>query len=166
MSVYSRWVEARGTTSMLSTPAAAQPSKPVRRSRIGSGPFGDPAGTIELPPARKYGATVKPYSDWIASAGTVGVFGAPDPPKVVSPLLASLSSATTVSTRGSVPWTCDTAAAPRECPMIAILLVRPGVTVWVSGVRSSFAAYGLAGERNQSRASSVPVVKLASCWNG
>jgi hypothetical protein len=37
MSVYSRWVEARGTISMESTPAPFHPSNPVFFSRRGSG---------------------------------------------------------------------------------------------------------------------------------
>ena len=39
MSVYSRCVDARGTTTIESTPALRQPSKPVFSSRCGSGPW-------------------------------------------------------------------------------------------------------------------------------
>jgi hypothetical protein len=38
MSVYSRWVDARGTTTIESTPALRQASKPVFSSRRGAQP--------------------------------------------------------------------------------------------------------------------------------
>src|SRR3954451_3283564 len=129
MSVYSRWVEARGTTSIESTPARRHASYPVARSRRGSGPVGLGWGVRARPPLVHHGVTAKPYSDWTASAGTFGTF--PEPsigPDALGP--ASLSSATTAATRRSVPCTLDTAAAPIECPMIAIREVRPGVAGW------------------------------------
>ena len=74
----------------------------------------------------KYGVTLKPYSDCTASAGTT----AARPGRRIRPGRArarcSLSSATTVSTRSSVPCTLDTAEAPSEWPMIATRVVRPG----------------------------------------
>src|SRR4051794_10512729 len=115
MSVYSRCVEARGTTSMVSLPAASQSSYPVLRSRIGSGL---PADGTRLLPLRKYGDTLNPYSDWIPSAGTTGVLSAllPAPGSAGELGPASLSSATMVSTRESVAWIFDTAKAPIEWP--------------------------------------------------
>src|SRR4051794_12634937 len=104
MSVYSRCVEARGTTTIESTPAFFQPSKPVLRSRYGSGPScGEPGdGVSDEPLFAQYGATVKPYSDCTPSAGTTGLgCGTSKPP----PLAVSLSSATVVITRLSTPWT-------------------------------------------------------------
>jgi hypothetical protein len=94
-----------------------------------------------------------------------------------------LSSATTVSTRSSVAWSCETAAAPIEWPMIAIRVVRPGVTVSRSGERSKSSAYGLWSltrvpsstwlrygcalvEVKNERASCVPTTKLDSCCEG
>src|SRR5215218_11101852 len=77
MSVYSRWVEARGTITIESTPADRQSSKPVASSRRGSGAWvGDetPEGS-KRPELAKYGATVNPYSDCSPSAGTTGVSG-------------------------------------------------------------------------------------------
>src|SRR5438874_2105076 len=59
MSVYSRCVDARGTTTMLSTPALRQASYPVARSRLGSGPFGDGWGVSDEPPLVRYGEEVK-----------------------------------------------------------------------------------------------------------
>src|SRR5689334_2929370 len=88
----------------------------------------------------QYGCTEKPYSDCTASAGTTGfTFGFCRPPSPPD----SLSSATTVSTRSSVPCTSDTAEAPREWPMIATRVVRPGVAVLRSGLRSNRFQYGL-----------------------
>src|SRR3954451_9121133 len=134
MSVYSRCVEARGTTTMLSTPALRQASYPVARSRFGSGPFGDGSGVSEEPALAKYGETVKPYSDCSPRPGTTGLLPLPSSgPDAPGPV--SLSRATTASTRLSVPWTLDTAAAPIEWPMIAIFVVRPGVTVRASADR-------------------------------
>jgi hypothetical protein len=103
MSVYSRWVEARGTISWVSTPAARQASKPVASSRRGSGPEeGDPGDGVKDDPLFEYqGWTVKPDSDWIASAGTTG--RGRGTPIVAAP--SSLSSATAASTRRSTPWT-------------------------------------------------------------
>src|SRR4051812_31687034 len=136
MSVYSRWVDARGTTTMLSTPALRQASYPVARSRFGSGPLGEGSGVSEELPLVRYGETVKPYSDCIPSPGTTGLLPLPSRgPEEPGPV--SLSSATTASTRLSVPCTLETAAAPIEWPMIAILVVRPGVTVRVSTERSN-----------------------------
>ena len=87
-------------------------------------------------PDMNHGVTVKPYSDCTASAGTVGLFPLPSSgPSEPGPV--SLSSATTASTRSSMPCTFDTAAAPIEWPMIAIRVVRPGVTVRSSGERSN-----------------------------
>src|SRR4051812_35277596 len=143
MSVYSRCVEALGTTSIVSTPALRHASKPVSCSRFGFGAWsGDcGCGAIEEPPLIQYGSTLKPYSDWMASAGMTGfdLFSATP----LSPGPCSLSSATTVSTRGSVPCTCETADAPSEWPMIAILVLRPGVTVRLSGERSKSFQSGL-----------------------
>ncbi len=83
----------------------------------------------------RYGETVKPYSDWSPSAGTTGRL--PEPSSGPAPLgPVSLSSATTVATRSSVPCTFETAAAPIEWPMIAIFVVRPGVAVRRSAARS------------------------------
>src|SRR4051794_34846589 len=106
MSVYSRCVEARGTITIESTPALRHASKPVASSRFGSGALLGSlgAGVNDRPAFDQYGATLKPYSDCTPSAGTTGLNGGrsamPD-----WPLLASLSSATTVSTRLSTPWT-------------------------------------------------------------
>src|SRR4051812_7993785 len=186
MSVYSRWVDARGTTTIVSMPALRHGSKPVFSSRLGSGAWvGEPGeGVSDEPAARKYGFTEKPYSDWMPSDGTTGLtsspLSGPEPP-FEGPV--SLSSAIAVCTRGSVPWTFDTAAAPSEWPMIAIRVVRPGVTVFLSFERShSFQnglnlltstspdaglLYGASGrETKKSSASTVPFVKFASCWNG
>src|SRR3954454_10595958 len=143
MSVYSRWVEARGTTSIVSMPALRQASKPVSCSRCGFGACsGDcGCGAIDDPPLIQYGSTLKPYSDWTASAGTTGLALLVAMP--LSPGPCSLSSATTVSTRGSVPCTCETAEAPSEWPMIAKRVVRPGVTVRLSAERSQSFQSGL-----------------------
>src|SRR5919202_2761030 len=113
MSVYSRCVDARGTTSMASTPALRHASNPVFFSRLGSGRSeGDPNdGENDESFAIQYGWVLKPYSDWTASAGTTG-FTFRSCAKL--PVPESLSSATTVSTRRSTPWTYDTAAAPSE----------------------------------------------------
>src|SRR3954447_10041820 len=135
MSVYSRWVDDLGTTSIESTPARRQASYPVSRSRIGSGPAGLGCGLSELPPERNHGETVKPYSDCTASAGTVGTLPVPSSAPL-DPGPVSLSRATTVATRSSVPCTYDAAAAPTECPTIAIRVVRPGVNGSGSGERS------------------------------
>src|SRR4051795_4166902 len=183
MSVYSRCVEARGATSIESTPAAGQPSKPVRFSRRGSGPSGEGSGLSELLPLSRDGETVKPYSDWTASAGTTGRFGVPAAPGAKEPLASSLSSATTAATRRSVACTLDTAAAPIEWPMMASRMVRPGVAVRLSLRRSNHLAnglcpstaapadpglpYGCPGvEVKKSMASSVPTTKFDSCWKG
>src|SRR3954451_16678433 len=133
MSVYSRCVDARGTTSIVSTPALRHASKPVSSSRLGFGAWsGDcGCGAIDDPPLIQYGSTLNPYSDWIASAGTTGLALLVAMP--LSPGPCNLSSATTVSTRESVPCTCDTAEAPSEWPMIARRVVRPGVAVRLSG---------------------------------
>src|SRR3954464_7017030 len=143
MSVYSRWVDARGTISIVSMPAFRQASKPVSCSRLGFGAWsGDcGCGAIDEPPLIQYGSTLKPYSDWTASAGTTGFALLVAIPLLPGP--CSLSSATTVSTRGSVPCTCETAEAPREWPMIAMRVLRPGVTVRVSGERSHSFQSGL-----------------------
>src|SRR3954453_6615537 len=183
MSVYSRWVEARGTTSIVSMPALRHASKPVSCSRLGLGAWsGDwGCGAIEEPPLIQYGSTLKPYSDWTASAGTTGLALLVAMPLLPGP--CSLSSATTVSTRESVPCTCETADAPSEWPMIAIRVVRPGVTERLSGERShTFHSglnaltgwsepfgflYGWSGvETKKSSASSVPMMKFDGCWNG
>ena len=142
MSVYSRWVEARGTTSIESTPASRHASYPVARSRRGSGPWGEGCGVIEEPPAANHGPTVKPYSDCTARAGTTGSNTSPAsvPELVLSP---SLSSATTVETRSSVPCTCVTAAAPSEWPMIAMRVVLPAALGRLSGRRSKRRCHGL-----------------------
>src|SRR3954452_7752432 len=117
-------------------PALRHASNPVSCSRLGLGAWsgGCGCGAIDDPPLIQYGSTLKPYSDWIASAGTTGfaLFVA----MPLSPGPCSLSSATTVSTRGSVPCTCETADAPSEWPMIAMRVVRPGVTVRLSAERS------------------------------
>jgi hypothetical protein len=65
-------VEARGTITIESTPARCQSSKPVARSRIGSGPSGEGCGVSELPPESHHGETVNPYSLCTPSAGTTG----------------------------------------------------------------------------------------------
>ena len=75
MSVYSRCVDARGTTSIESTPASRHASKPVVRlaprvRRLVGGPG---RGAIDEPCCIQYGCTLKPYSDWTASAGTTGL---------------------------------------------------------------------------------------------
>src|SRR3954454_2821674 len=67
----------------------------------------------------------------------------PDGPGKPPPPLESLSSATTVSTRGSTPCTYDTAAAPSEWPTIATRVVRPGVTERLSGPASNSFHSGL-----------------------
>src|SRR5262245_25469874 len=183
MSVYSRWVDARGTISIVSRRAARQASKPVFCSRRGSGPsVGGPGwGAIDEPWLIQYGWTLKPYSDCTASAGTAGLISA-GPGKPLWPL-ESLSSATTVSTRLSTPCTYETAAAPSECPMIATRLVRPRVFVRPSRERSNLRqsglneftgtlppegfGYGRRGvERKKSSASSVPKTKFESCCAG
>src|SRR4051794_14598587 len=136
MSVYSRWVDDRGTTSIESTPALRHESNPVSRSRLGSGPLGLGDGVSDDPPLMNHGLTVKPYSDCTARAGTVGTLPVPSSgPEAPGPV--SLSSAATAITRLSVPWTFDTAAAPMEWPMIAILVCRPGVSLFGSGARSN-----------------------------
>src|SRR4051794_4890872 len=143
MSVYSRCVDARGTTTIESTPAFFYASNPLFSSRCGSGACdGLPDGAPPSPGLAKYGATLKPYSDWMPSDGTTGLTGGTD--TVPAPLDPddSLSSATAVSTRGSIPCTYDTANAPSEWPMIASLVVRPGVTVCLSGRRSNRFQYG------------------------
>src|SRR3954453_6728499 len=110
MSVYSRWVEARGTITIESRPAAVHPSKPERSPGAGSGAAdGEPTPDRSNSPGfAKYGATVKPYSDWTPSAGTTGRSGpsavnSPEPPDDV--VVESLSSATIVCTRSSTPCT-------------------------------------------------------------
>src|SRR6478609_9139205 len=146
MSVYSRCVDARGTTSIVSTPALSQASYPVARSRPGSGCWTAGVGS-------------KKYSDWIASAGTRG--GAPS--------LLSLSSATTVATRLSVPCTCETAVAPSEWPMIATGAAsydrQKGLydEVALAPSELSLGYRCLGSDTKKSSASSVPVVKLPSC---
>src|SRR5690349_7318387 len=167
--------------SIESTPALCQASNPVSRSRIGSGPSGDGCGVSELPPDSHQGETVKPYSLCTPRAGTTGLLLACSPAK--SPVPTSLSSATTVSTRLSVAWSWETAAAPIEWPMMAIRVVRPGVTVSRSGERSKRPAYGLWSltsvrssawflygcalvEVKNERASFVPITKLDSCCDG
>src|SRR4051812_5089485 len=148
MSVYSRWVEARGTTTIESTPAAFQPSYPVFSSRFGSGACMGEETPCELnrPGLAKYGATVKPYSDCTPSPGTTG-FSAPcavnsgELPIAVD--VDSLSSATTASTRSSTPCTYETARAPSEWPTSASRVVRPGVTDAGSGERSNWSQSGL-----------------------
>src|SRR3954447_26448662 len=132
MSVYSRCVEARGTMTIESTPAWRQPSKPVFRSRFGSGASeGEPGeGLNDDPFAVQYGWTLKPYSDWTPSPGTTGLGSTPN----MSFLPAvCLSRATTASTRRSTPWTWDTPAAPSEWPTMPTFAVRPGVAVSRSG---------------------------------
>src|SRR4051795_9082824 len=142
MSVYSRCVEARGTTSIVSIPALRHASNPVLISRLGSGAWsgGPGCGVNDDALAIQYGCTLKPYSDCTASAGTTGV-------TFLSwaklPVAESLSSATTVSTRGSTPCTYDTAAAPSEWPTIATRVVRPGVTERLSGPASNSFHSGL-----------------------
>src|SRR5215211_7782323 len=145
MSVYSRCVEARGTTSIESTPACFHFSKPVSISRCGSGPWssGPGRGASDESLFRKYGCTVKPYSDWTASAGTTGLAGGVDVVPAPSEPAESLSSATVAITRLSMPWTYDTAKAPSEWPMIATFVRRPGVTVFLSLRRSNSFQYGL-----------------------
>src|SRR4051812_25907342 len=105
MSVYSRCVEARGTTSITSLCALRQPSNPVSSSRRGFGRFdGDPGcGSNDEPLLVQYGCTLKPYSDWTASAGTFGLNAGTS--ATPFPALASLSSAMTVSTRLSTACT-------------------------------------------------------------
>src|SRR4051812_16332405 len=97
MSVYSRCVDARGTMTIVSTPAFFQPTKPLSSSRIGSGAScGDDGAPPPRPGLAKYGATLKPYSDCTPSDGT---FGAALPSASNPGSLLSLSSATTASTR-------------------------------------------------------------------
>src|SRR4051812_6808592 len=110
MSVYSRWVEARGTTTIESTPAAVQPSKPVFSSRRGSGAcVGEPTLVgSNSPEFAKYGATVNPYSDCTPSAGTTGCSGpiaSNSGDWAIAVEVESLSSATTAATRGSTACT-------------------------------------------------------------
>src|SRR3954447_62185 len=100
MSVYSRWVEARGTTTIESTPAAVQPSKPVFSSRRGSGACGGEPTLVgsNSPEFAKYGATGDPYSDGTPSPGTTGVSGPCASNGWASPtagVVESLSRATT-----------------------------------------------------------------------
>src|SRR3954454_20920138 len=144
MSVYSRCVDARGTTTITSLRALRQESKPVASSRRGFGRCdGEPGcGENDEPLLVQYGCTLKPYSDWTAGAGTLGLNGG----RSVAPLPglpASLSSATTVSTRLSTPCTYDTADAPSECPMIATRVWRPRVTERRSRRRSNSRQSGL-----------------------
>src|SRR4051812_15089660 len=121
---------------MLSTPALRHASYPVARSRLGSGPDGEGGGVRAEPPLGREGETVKRDSDCRPSAGTTGLLPVPSSgPEAPGPV--SLSSATTAATRLSTPCTFETAAAPIEWPMIAILEVRPLVAVRVSGVRSN-----------------------------
>src|SRR5436190_22829895 len=142
MSVYSRWVEARGTTSILSSPACRQASYPVLRSRCGSGPLAEGDGVSDDPPLMVYGETVKPYSDCTPSAGTTGLLPVPSSgPAPAGPV--SLSRATTAATRRSVVCTLETAAAPIEWPRMAIFVVRPGAFGWASAERSKNCQYGL-----------------------
>ena len=84
---------------------------------------------------------MKPYSDCTASAGTTGLTPC-GPGKPPAPAF-SLSNATTVSTRRSTPCTYETAEAPSEWPTIATRLVRPGVAVLRSRVRSNSRQSGL-----------------------
>src|SRR4051794_19112426 len=164
MSVYSRCVDARGTTSIESTPALRHPSKPVLRSRCVSGAFdGSPGcGVNDDSFAIQYGCTLKPYSDWTPSAGTLGVTFRS---WAKLPLADSLSSATTVSTRGSTPCTYETAAAPSEWPMIATRVERPGVTVRGSGLESNSFQYGL-NELTGVLSGLSSAVGLVYLWSG
>src|SRR3954468_12603813 len=144
MSEYSRWVEERGTISIVSLRALRQASKPVASSRLGGGAFdGSPGdGLNDDCWLAQYGWTLKPYSDWIPSAGIFGLNGGrlamPG-----DPWLESLSSATTVSTRLSTAWTFDTAKAPSECPTIATRVRRPRVTDRLSRLRLKSRQSGL-----------------------
>src|SRR5215213_3789261 len=115
MSVYSRCVDARGTTTITSLRALRQASNPVSSSRRGFGRFvGEPGvGENDEPLLVQYGCTLKPYSDWTASAGTFGLNGGSSATPV-SLFPWSLSSAITVSTRLSTPCTYETAEAPSE----------------------------------------------------
>ena len=143
MSVYSRWVEARGTTSIESTPAARQASKPVLRSRIGSGACVGEAGCgVQRGRAVQ---EVRLDREAVLRLDRERGHRAPRPrrERPTAPGPVSLSSATTASTRESVPWTFDTAAAPSEWPTIATRVVRPGVTVRLSALRSNSCQYGL-----------------------
>src|SRR5437764_1979460 len=124
MSEYSRWVEARGTISIESTPAWCHASNPVAFSRFGSGASCGECGCgwNDDEPSIQYGSGSNPYSDCTASAGTTGCCrpcGANPLEKNAPGSLVSLSNATSASTRGSTACTYDTAAAPSEWPMMA-----------------------------------------------
>src|SRR3954466_13007199 len=99
MSGYSRGGEGRGTTTIESTPALRQPSKPVFSSRVGLGASLGECGSGEIEKELliiQYGSTLKPDSDWMPMPGTTGLTSTSN----ISFLPAlSLSSATTVSTR-------------------------------------------------------------------
>ena len=126
MSVYSRCVEARGTISIESTPAPCHPSKPVFCSRRGSGAsVGGPGCALDrravLHEVRLRVEAVLGLHGQRRHDGFTS--GPGDPADAPGP--CSLSSATTVSTRLSIPCTYDTAEAPSEWPMIATRRVRP-----------------------------------------
>src|SRR4051812_36596047 len=144
MSEYSRWVEARGTISIVSLRALRQASNPVASSRLGGGALdGSPgAGRNDDCWLAQYGWTLKPYSDWMPSAGILGLNGGrlamPG-----EPWLESLSRATTVSTRLSMACTYETANAPSEWPTIATRVRRPRVTDRLSRLRLNIRQSGL-----------------------
>src|SRR4051812_29422057 len=110
MSVYSKCVDARGTITMVSTPAFFQPSYPLFSSRLGSGAFFGDCGVDDpfSPGLAKYGATLNPYSDCTPSAGTTGSSGPcasnSSPPRMLA-ADESLSRATTADTRLSTACT-------------------------------------------------------------
>ena len=137
MSVYSRCVEARGTTSIESTPAFCQrvEARLLLAPRVRGLSAGSAAGVSEEPPLSQYGGPVNPYSDCRASAGTVGTFRHRSARRRAR--AGELVQRDHRLTRSSKPCTFDTAAAPIEWPMMAIRVVRPGVSVRLSGERSN-----------------------------
>src|SRR4051794_8824832 len=116
------------------------------------------------------------------SDGTTGFAAGADTAPASDPV-DSLSSATAVCTRLSIPWTYEIANAPSEWPTIATRVVRPGVSVLLSGERSNSFQYGLKPltfvslecgdlyglpgvERKKSSASVVPCTKFDACCAG